>query len=241
MKRRPLTLEVRAVRRGLDVAPQERDWLRVPWNLQPNALRVIEDLLTTVQPDGRRVTRLWVEEEALRPLWAWLQTRDVGPARLALRSVVTTGRPLTRFWAQRARDALGCPVRAAPIEAPAPGRAVTRRVRGRAEVLAADLDVRDALEREPLVARAPHPCETLGIVPSVDLGDPRWAATVRARGGHVHVRLEVELKFDPRAYPDDAEALGLRVARRLLARSPALRRLEATKRGTLEVALRTAR
>lgn len=49
--------------------------------------------------------------------------------------------------------------------------------------------------------------------------------------------LRVELKFDPKAYPLQAEALGGRIASHLLGRSAALRRLEREKQGELVVDL----
>ncbi len=99
-------------------------------------------------------------------------------------------------------------------------------------VLVAAQDVVDALEAEALVARHPHPVEALGLVRSTDCGAVKFELS-RGKGA----RLRVELKFDPRAYPLEAEALGRRVARRLIHASPALRALERTGRGELEVAL----
>lgn len=65
------------------------------------------------------------------------------------------------------------------------------------------LDVRDALEAHPEVARTPHPLVTLGVVHSPDVGPPRWA--VRAARGVAC--LDVEVRFDPDVYPDRARAL----------------------------------
>ncbi|MDX2008558.1 MAG: hypothetical protein SFW67_00125 [Myxococcaceae bacterium] len=105
-------------------------------------------------------------------------------------------------------------------------------------VLVAAQDVVDALEAEPLVARYQHPVEQLGLIGAVDCGAVKFELSgPAARRGAGDVTLRVELKFDPRAYPADANALGHRVARALLARSPALRARERRRAGDLVVEL----
>lgn len=105
-------------------------------------------------------------------------------------------------------------------------------------VLVAAQDVVDALEAEPLVARHPHPVEQLGLTRATDCGAVKFELSgPPGRRGAGDVTLRVELKFDPRAYPADAEALGQRVAHALLLASPPLRRRERARTGELVVDL----
>lgn len=103
----------------------------------------------------------------------------------------------------------------------------------RAGVLVAAQHVTDALEPEPLVARHLHPLERLGLVPHADCGAVKSEVAMTRSGP----RVRVELKFEPSAHGRTAQALGERIAARLLAASPALRRLERSRRGELEVNL----
>lgn len=100
-------------------------------------------------------------------------------------------------------------------------------------VLVAAQDVVDALEAEPLVARHLHPVEQLGLLGPSDCGAVKFELASSRAGP----RLRVELKFDPRAYPSEAQALGRRVAAALLEASPPLRKLERAHRGELDVEL----
>lgn len=140
--------------------------------------------------------------------------------------------PLIRYWT-------GDLVELGPRCRAAGERGIRFRGRERQSLVAADgvlvasQDVTDTLEAEPLVARHPHPVEQLGLVRSVDCGAVKFELAMRRRDVH----LRVELKFDPRAYPRDAEGIGARVAHALLHASPALRRRERRREGMLEVEL----
>jgi hypothetical protein len=104
-------------------------------------------------------------------------------------------------------------------------------------VLVAAQDVMDVVESSPLTARHPHPMETLGLIPGGECGAGKVELTLaRGRGG-LTPKVRVELRFDPRHFPEEAEAFGRELARSLLAASPSLRRLERRKEGELEVAL----
>ena len=91
----------------------------------------------------------------------------------------------------------------------------------------------NALEAEPLVARHPHPVEQLGLVRSVDCGAVKYELARVKRD----VVVRVELKFDPKAYPAEADALGWRIAHALLGASLSLRRLERARKGELVIDL----
>jgi hypothetical protein len=306
-----LVLEVRAVHHGLSHLAPRPNWLRVPWTYSANAFRLVEDLLTQPQPDGRRVTDLLINAGALMPLCVALREKGLDPRSFGLRAISTTSFRLSPHWKQhvertwRARvwdnyslseiptPALECPdcgfnhwlsppvvaevvdlksrrplrrgvgalalttlypfVQAMPLirywtgdlvelgprcpSAPQPGI----RFRGRigqsllvgAEVLVAAQDAIDFLEGEPLVARHPHPCETLGLIPESGCG----AVKLELSWVKKQPLARVELAFDPRAFPDDAEALGERFGAHLLKQSPSLRKLEKSGRGVLTIEL----
>lgn len=84
-------------------------------------------------------------------------------------------------------------------------------------LLVSGQDVDDALEGEPGVARHPHPIELLGLVKTRDLGAVKY--TLKRAGKAV--ALEVEARFDPSLFREEAAALAGRVARAL--DCPALR------------------
>ncbi|MHB8873169.1 MAG: phenylacetate--CoA ligase family protein [Myxococcaceae bacterium] len=94
-------------------------------------------------------------------------------------------------------------------------------------------DVESFLDGRPEAAREPHPCAKLGLLRSSDVGVVRFELEWRGRIALVRT----ELRFDPRLFPNEAESLGRALAAHLLARSPRLRRLEASGEGELEVAL----
>jgi hypothetical protein len=100
------------------------------------------------------------------------------------------------------------------------------------DVLVAAQDAIDCLEAEPLVARHLHPVETLGLIPESGCGGVKLELDwVRAQP-----RVRVELAFDPKAFPQDAEGIGQRLAKHLLQASPALGRYEQKRRElTLEL------
>lgn len=104
-------------------------------------------------------------------------------------------------------------------------------------VLVAMQDVMDVVESSPLTARHPHPMETLGLVEGGECGAGKAELSLTTQRGRVTPKVRVELRFDPRLFPEEAEAFGGGLARALLAASPALRKLERTKAGELEVAL----
>lgn len=104
-------------------------------------------------------------------------------------------------------------------------------------LLVAALDVADFLEGRPEVARHPHPMEVLGLVPPGDCGAVKFELALAGTARRRVARVRVELRFDPLVFSDEAGALGEALAAHLLAASPALRRLEASGRGELEVAL----
>jgi hypothetical protein len=72
--------------------------------------------------------------------------------------------------------------------------------------------------------------ETLGIIPTGDCG----AVKFELKPGP---RVNVELRFDPLVFSEQANELGESLAAHLLAKRPALRRLERSGRGELEISL----
>jgi hypothetical protein len=306
-----LVLEVRAVHHGLSHLAPRANWLRVPWTYSANAFRLVEELLSRPQPDGRRVTDLLINAGALMPLCVWLRERGVDARTFGVRAVSTTSFRLSPHWRThvertfRARvydnyslseiptPALECPECGfnhwlsppvlAEVVDPASRKPLKRgvgalvlttlypwvqamplirywtgdlvelgpacdasavpgiRFRGRigqsllrgGEVLVAAQDAIDCLEGEPLVARHAHPCETLGLIPESGCG----AVKLELDFVRKNPRVRVELAFDPKAYPDDAERLGERLAAQLLERSPALASFENRRRGELIVDL----
>lgn len=136
--------------------------------------------------------------------------------------------PLLRYWTG---DLVELGPRCA--EAKAQGIRFRGRERQSLGLLVAAQDVVDALEAEPLVARHPHPVEQLGLVRSVDCGAVKYELARVKRD----VVVRVELKFDPKAYPAEADALGWRIAHALLGASLSLRRLERARKGELVIDL----
>lgn len=105
--------------------------------------------------------------------------------------------------------------------------------RGDEPILVSTLDLMDACEEEPLVAREAHPAGLLGAVASPDIGAPKFELSFEGRNPSVRI----ELKCDPNLFADEAHALGARVARHLLASAPGLRALERSKRAELRIHL----
>ncbi|MBS1151260.1 MAG: hypothetical protein H6Q89_2958 [Myxococcaceae bacterium] len=78
-------------------------------------------------------------------------------------------------------------------------------------LLVSGQDVVEVLDAEGAVARHPHPVETLGLVQTRDLGAVKYRLQ---REGRAAV-LEVELRFDPMVFREEAAALVERIWRRL--------------------------
>lgn len=97
-------------------------------------------------------------------------------------------------------------------------------------LLVSPMDVSDFLEGRPEVARHPHPMETLGLIPPGDCGAVKFELT---KGPKVRV----ELRFDPLVFGEEAHSLGVALAEHLLGKSTALRQLEKSGRGELEIEL----
>lgn len=88
-------------------------------------------------------------------------------------------------------------------------------------LLVSPLDVEAFLDGRPEVARRPHPCDTLGLVRSPDLGVVKYELETRSSPASVTVR--VELKFDPRVFPEAARELEQALGAHLLEASAALK------------------
>lgn len=116
------------------------------------------------------------------------------------------------------------------------GQSLLRRGLPGQPLLVSASDVSDFLEGRWEVARHPHPCETLGLVASSDIGAVKFECAMVGRPSHP--RVAVELRFDPKVYVAEAEAVGRDLARFLLSQSPRLKQLEARGETELEVELR---
>jgi hypothetical protein len=167
---------------------------------------------------------------------------DVGtkkPLRQGLGALVLTtlypfvqAMPLLRYWTGELVE-LGPRCRLAPeVGVRFRGRLGQSLVRG-SEVLVAAQDAIDFLEGEALVARHLHPCETLGRIPESGCGGVNLELSWARR----QPLARVELAFDPKAFPVQAEELGERFGAALLARSLALRKWEKSGRGVLTIDL----
>jgi hypothetical protein len=95
---RELVLEVRTVHHGLPDAPAPDGRLCVPWTDTRSGLRLIEQLLSEPQPDGRRVTALVIGASALAVLTTWLAEKNVKPSRFGVRAIGTYGFRLSPHW-----------------------------------------------------------------------------------------------------------------------------------------------
>lgn len=102
------TLEVRAAHHGArDVAPGR---LLVSWTYSAQSLRLVEQMLSRAQADGRRVTSLVINAGALMPLTSWFLSRGVAPTRFKLRLIGTTSFRLSPFWKALVEEVWGCRV-----------------------------------------------------------------------------------------------------------------------------------
>ena len=63
--------------------------------------------------------------------------------------------------------------------------------------------VQDVLESSPLTERNEHPCVTLGLVKSREIGLPRWTTALEGKVAH----LRFEARFDPLVFHEEARAL----------------------------------
>ncbi len=90
------TLEVRAAHHGArDVAAGR---LLVSWTYSAQSLRLVEQMLSRPQADGRRVTTLVINAGALMPLTSWFLSRGISPSRFKLALIGTTSFRLSPFW-----------------------------------------------------------------------------------------------------------------------------------------------
>jgi hypothetical protein len=140
--------------------------------------------------------------------------------------------PLIRYWTG---DVVELGPRCAVAQAQGirfRGRIGQSLVKGSAVLIAAQ-DAIDFLEGEPLVARHLHPVETMGLIPEGQCG----AVKLELELVKDNPCARVELTFDPKAFPAEAEALGERFAAHLSKSSPPLRALEKRDRGELTIDL----
>jgi len=163
------------------------------------------------------------------------------PVRRGLGVLVLTGlypfvqaMPLVRYWT-------GDLVEQGPFCPEANDRGV--RWRGRLSqslvqkdgaVLLPSGDVTDVLESRPEVARHPHPCETLGLVRTCDVGAVKVELALAGR----RARVRIEARFDPLVFARRAAELAGGIGRELQRRSPALKGrldVEVVRPGALEV------
>ena len=102
------TLEVRAAHHGVsDVQPGR---LLVLWTYSTQPPRLVEQLLSRPQADGRRITTMVINAGALKPLTAWFLSRGIQPARFKLQLIGTTSFRLSPFWKALVEEVWGCPV-----------------------------------------------------------------------------------------------------------------------------------
>ncbi len=100
-----------------------------------------------------------------------------------------------------------------------------------APILVSPMDVEEFLDGSPEASRDVHPVQKLGLIRSPDTGLPRF----ELHGDGRSPRIVVELRYDPNVFPERAAELGRGLGQYLLSKSPALRRLERSRKGELEV------
>ncbi len=105
-----MVLELRSMQHGLPDAPPPLDVLRLPWAFTANTFRLVEELLTHPQPNGRRITGLLLGAGAIMPVTSWFLEKDVDPRTFGITEIGTTGFRLSRFWRDVVEDAWGAPV-----------------------------------------------------------------------------------------------------------------------------------
>ena len=103
--------------------------------------------------------------------------------------------------------------------------------------LLAPMTVFDLLDCLAEVERWPHPCATLGIIRSRDVGFPRWVSEFDERLSLLRLRFEV--RFDPLIFRERAKELETRVQEGLLTRDAGLKKL--VRAGTLRLEVLAAR
>lgn len=178
-----------------------------------------------------------VVSEVVDPFTKMPLTKGVGVLVVTTLVPFVSAMPLVRYWTG---DLVELGPRCDAVDD------VGFRFRGRLEqslatkqhgVLVAVQDVMDVVESSPLTARHPHPMERLELIDGVECGAGKVELSLSTTRGRVSPKVRVELRFDPRLFPEEAEAFGGELAKALLAASPALRKLERSKAGELEVAL----
>ncbi|MDP3154332.1 MAG: hypothetical protein Q8N23_16765 [Archangium sp.] len=156
--------------------------------------------------------------------------RGVGVLVVTTLAPYVTTMPLIRYWTGDLVE-LGPRCAAAKATGFRPlGRFEQAIVSQRDGLMISPLKVSDFLEGRPEVARHAHPLETLGVIPQGDCGAVKFELT---RGP----KLRVELRFDPMIFSEAARDLGEALGAHLLKARPALRRLERSGRGELEIVL----
>jgi hypothetical protein len=92
------TLVCVSVNHGLPIGAPRPDEIFVPWMIDRNSLYMIETVLSSVQPDGRRVTAMRLSGGAIKVLTAWLLERGKDPAALGVKLIGTNSFGLSRSW-----------------------------------------------------------------------------------------------------------------------------------------------
>jgi hypothetical protein len=72
--------------------------IALPWSYDARTLSRIDAYLSQPQPDGRRVTSLRVEAEALKTYAMWLLERGTNPVALGLKRIDTYGSRVSGRW-----------------------------------------------------------------------------------------------------------------------------------------------
>jgi hypothetical protein len=92
------TLSVVSVHHGLPRTPPGAEELRVPWLHDANALSMLETILRSPQPDGRRVTAMTIGSGPLKVFSAWLEQRGVDPRGFGVKLIGTASYRLSSHW-----------------------------------------------------------------------------------------------------------------------------------------------
>src|SRR3954471_1381189 len=93
------------------------------------------------------------------------------------------------------------------------------------------MDVEEFLDARPEASRDVHPVQALGLIRSMDTGLPRF----ELHDDDGSPRVVVEVRFDPNLFPERTVELGRGLGEYLLSKSPALRALEASGEGELDM------
>jgi len=104
------TLVSVSVKHGLPHGPPATGELHLPWLYHPNALHMLEAVLSRPQPDGRRVTVMRISVGALKTFTAWCLEHGKDPATFGVKLIGTNSFMLSSHWRSLVERSFGARV-----------------------------------------------------------------------------------------------------------------------------------